>query len=193
MAAEDRTTPVERIVGRDLDRRVGLGRPLSRRARQSQRSLEAYLEAGVRPRWMERVSQIDAEVAREKRRIEGAYRELQERCGGEPALFARSWRARARAFRFDELNELIAQHNEWFPIERDLPLDPRTRDYVPIQGRSYRRPVLGAGWVLQHFPPILPPAPPGAQLPKAAATSSEEEDEDSEAGTASPIPPSSSP
>ena len=32
--------------------------------------------------------------------------------------------------RFDELNELIGQHNEWYPIERDLPMDLRTRDYV---------------------------------------------------------------
>ena len=53
---------------------------------------------------------------------------------------------------FDELNELIRQHNEWYPIERDLPMDPRTRDYVLIRGRSYRRPELGPEWVLEQFP-----------------------------------------
>ena len=47
---------------------------------------------------------------------------------------------------------LIAQHNEWYPIERQLPVDIRTRDYVKIQGRSYRRPLLGPDWVLEKFP-----------------------------------------
>ena len=49
-------------------------------------------------------------------------------------------------------NERIRQHNEWFPIERQLPMDPRTRDYVLIHGRSYRREPLGADWVLSEFP-----------------------------------------
>jgi hypothetical protein len=34
-------------------------------------------------------------------------------------------------------------------------MDPRTRDYVRIAGRSYRRPVLGPDWVLEHFPARL--------------------------------------
>ena len=54
--------------------------------------------------------------------------------------------------RFEELNELITQHNEWYPIERDLPMDLRTRDYVLINGRSYRRPLLSPQWVLEQFP-----------------------------------------
>jgi hypothetical protein len=32
-------------------------------------------------------------------------------------------------------------------------MDPRTRDYVPIHGRSYRKVPLGPDWVLEHFPP----------------------------------------
>ena len=51
------------------------------------------------------------------------------------------------------LNELIGQHNDWFPIERQLPIDIRTRDYRLINGRSYRRPVLDAGWAAGEFPP----------------------------------------
>jgi hypothetical protein len=31
-------------------------------------------------------------------------------------------------------------------------MDIRTRDYVLINGRSYRRPMLGPEWVLEHFP-----------------------------------------
>ena len=49
----------ERLVKKDLDETTGLGKPLSSRARMAQRSVEAYLKAGVRPRWMERVAEID--------------------------------------------------------------------------------------------------------------------------------------
>jgi hypothetical protein len=155
-APQDRRTSVERLLGGTLEERDGLGRPLSSRARQSRRSLEHYLKTGVRPRWMERLAEIDRGIAGEKRRIERAYRALQEQCAPEPLAFARRWRALAESFTFDRLNELIRQHNDWYPIERDLPMDPRTRDYVPIHGRSYRRPVLGTDWVLEHFPPTPP-------------------------------------
>ena len=72
-----------------------------------------------------------------------------EYCAAE--LF-RPWRVR-RGWDFEELNALIEQHNAWYPIERDLPLNPRTGDYVRVGGRSYRRPVLGEEWVLEQFPP----------------------------------------
>jgi hypothetical protein len=157
---DEQRTIVERIVGQDLDEQTGKGRPLSSRAAQTQRSLDAYLKAGVRPRWMERVAEIDAGIARERRRLAEVYRAVREESAGEPGLFAQRWRSVARAWPFDELNELIAQHNEWYPIERDLPLNPRTGDYVRVGGRSYRRPVLGPAWVLEQFP-AEPPAAGG--------------------------------
>jgi hypothetical protein len=150
-------TIVERIVGQDLDEASGMGRPLSDRARQTQRSIEAYLKAGVRPRWMERVAEVDAGIARERRRLASAYRALREECAGDGELFASCWRDTVRAWHYDaELNELIAQHNAWYPIERDLPVNPRTGEYVPVGGRSYRRPVLGAQWALELFPARRP-------------------------------------
>lgn len=145
-------SPVERIVGQDLDEESGKGRPLSGRAAQRSRSIEAYLKAGVRPRWMERVGDIDAGIARERRRLDRAYRALRGECDGDPRLFEERWRERARTCDFDELNVLIEQHNNWYPIERDLPLNPRTGDYVRVGGRSYRRPLLGEQWVLEQFP-----------------------------------------
>jgi hypothetical protein len=101
---------------------------------------------------MERLSDVDAGITAEKQRLARAYRALQDECGRDPALFARRWRKVARNWPFDGLNELIAQHNEWYPVERQLPMDPRTRDYVRVGGRSYRRPALGPDWVLEHFP-----------------------------------------
>jgi hypothetical protein len=161
MAEQERRSSVERLLERKAVDDTGVGRPLSRRARQTARSVEAYLKSGVRPRWMERLSDIDAGIAAETQRLARAYRALHEECGRDSALFARRWRAVARNWPFDGLNELIAQHNEWYPVERQLPMDPRTRDYVRIGGRSYRRPVLGPDWVLEHFPARPPQRPRG--------------------------------
>ena len=144
-------TTVERLLKRSLDESGG-GRPISERARLAQRSVESYLKAGVRPRWMERIAEIDHSIAAQKRRLARSHRALREECGDDRAQFAERWRAFAGRCRFDELNELITQHNEWYPIERDLPMDLRTRDYVKVSGRSYRRPELGPDWVLEHFP-----------------------------------------
>ncbi len=150
-----RQTPVERIVERDHDVNAGRGRPLSERARQSQRSVESYLKGGVRPRWMERVVDIDGEIADHRRRLARAHRALGEECAGDRLAFAERWAALARAWNFDEANTLIEQHNAWYPIERDLPLNPRTGDYVTVGGRSYRRTFLGEAWVLEQFPARL--------------------------------------
>ena len=142
----------ERLVRKDLDESTGIGKPISSRARLSQRTVEAYLKAGVRPRWMERVSEIDHAIKLHKQRLARSHRALSEECGDDRALFAERWSTFAERYRFGELNELIQQHNDWYPIERDLPMDLRTRDYVLINGRSYRRPQLTPQWVLEQFP-----------------------------------------
>jgi hypothetical protein len=152
MTDEDRRMTVERLLSERAPDREGVGAPISRRSRHTARLLEAYLRAGNRPRWMERLSEIEGRTATEKRRLERLYNALQEECGSGSALFARRWRAVAESWSFDAINELIRQHNEWYPIERDLPMDVRTRDYVLIHGRSYRRAELGPRWVLEHFP-----------------------------------------
>jgi hypothetical protein len=146
-------TPLERLVMRDVEEQRG--RRISERARMAQRSVDAYLRAGIRPRWMERVDDIERGTAAQRRRVERAYHALRAAHAGDPDGFARHWSARARSWRFDELNELIRQHNDWYPIERDLPMNPRTGDYVPIAGRSYRREELGPDWILERFPAEL--------------------------------------
>ena len=150
---EDLRTPLERRIAGSFETDDGAGKPLSRRARQTKRTVEAYLNAGGVPRYMERLREIDTAIAMHRRRIERAYRRLHKACAGDPELFARRWRAQAERWRFDELNELIRQHNDWYPVETRLPMDPRTGDYIRRSGRSYRRPVLGPEWVLEQFPP----------------------------------------
>ncbi len=112
---------------------------------------------------MQRLREIETEYHLQRRRLEEAYSASQKACGEDGQLFARIWRAEAASWRFGVLNELIREHNEWYPVEANLPMDPRTRDYVPIRGASYRRRELGPDWVLEHFPPAgRGPATPAA-------------------------------
>ena len=151
--ATEPLSPVERHVEKSfIDPETGAGKPLSRRTRQMRRSVEAYLRAGGLPRYMERLREIETETKRHRAHLERSYRELREEHGEHSPEFARRWRARARSWRFDKVNDLIREHNEWYPIEANLPMDPRTCDYVLIRGRSYRRRELGPDWVLEQFP-----------------------------------------
>jgi hypothetical protein len=125
---------------------------LSRRSLQTPRTVENYLIAGGPPRWMTRLVEIDRGIEREKRRLAEEYAALRKAFEADRPRFARRWRAFAKRQRFDDLNELIAAHNEWYPVERNLPMDIRTRDFVLIHGRPYRREPLDAAWVLEQFP-----------------------------------------
>jgi hypothetical protein len=118
-------------------------------------ALEKYIRAAVLPRFMVRLREIEDQLAHHRFALERAHRELQAACGGDPELFARRWREIAAGWRFDEVNELIRQHNEYYPVERNLPIDPRTGDYVTVVGRPYRRDEIGPEWVLERFPPSL--------------------------------------
>jgi hypothetical protein len=104
---------------------------------------------------MRRLREIESEYQVQRRRLEAAYRALEEACGRDLDEFSERWQVQARTWSFAGLNELIREHNQWYPIEASLPMDPRTRDYVPVRGASYRRIELSAQWVLEHFPPTL--------------------------------------
>lgn len=129
----------------DADREVNplVGKPLPRRIRAFRADAANYLAAlgGPLP-YMQRINQIDAAIEAHERRLAEAYAENRG-----------DWRAVAEAWDFDDVNELIAKHNRWFPVEARLPMDPRTRDFVKVGGRSYRREPLDAAWILQRFPP----------------------------------------
>ena len=144
-------SPVEKELAKRFEEAVE-GRQLSRRARQTKRSVESYLAAGVMPRYMQRLRDIEDATRAHRRRLRATYERVREECGDDRDRFAQRWHVIARRWRFDELNELIREHNEWYPVERGLPLDPRTRDYVRMRGRSYRRDELGPEWVLDRFP-----------------------------------------
>lgn len=59
----------------------------------------------------------------------------------------------ATSWRFERVNELIERHNANFPIEAELAMNPRTRDFVRVNGRSYEREPIDERWILERFPP----------------------------------------
>jgi hypothetical protein len=140
---QDPRTAAERLIERSRIDETGVGKPLSERARQRQRSIEAFLRGEALPRYMQRAAEIDRAVKRHLEMLERAYERPESR---------ERWREVADGWDFREVNQLIHEHNEWYPVERDLPMNPRTKDYVLVNGHSYRREVLGPGWILERFP-----------------------------------------
>ncbi|MDP8943058.1 MAG: hypothetical protein M3N16_02905 [Actinomycetota bacterium] len=114
------------------------------------------------------MSELEREFTAQRRRLEAAYRALEVAWGHDADRFGARWRAQASAWPFDRLNQLIREHNEWYPLEANLPMDPRTCDYVPIRGASYRRVELGPAWVLEHFPPTPPRRDGRPAIPRRA-------------------------
>jgi hypothetical protein len=122
-----------------------VGRPLRRRLRNFRPEADNYLASlgGPLP-YMRRLRQIEEETAGHLARLAEAYAEV----GRDPE----AWRRVAGRWDFGEVNELIEKHNRWYPIEARLAMDPRSRDFVKVGGRPYRREPLDAAWVLARFP-----------------------------------------
>jgi hypothetical protein len=148
--------PRDRAFGRtlaaDLDGSPLAGRPLRQRARNFTATAESYLAAlgGPLP-YMQRLRQIADETAAHEEALEQRRQELAARCGRDAAAFARRWLALAERWNFSAVNELIEQHNRWFPIEARLPMDPRTGDFALVNGEHYARRPLDAEWILARF------------------------------------------
>jgi hypothetical protein len=134
-----------RLLELDRDLNPLTGQPLRRRLRNFRVEPDSYLASlgGPRP-YMQRLRQIDEETAAHLARLDAAYAEH----GHDPA----AWRRVVERWDFGEVNELIDRHNRWYPIEARLPMDPRSRDFVRIGGRPYRRRPLDTAWVLERFP-----------------------------------------
>ena len=128
------------------------GKPLRQRLRNFRPDPESGVRAlGGPTAWMRRLRAIEDAVEQHERALGEARRTLAEDLE-DPAEFAAEWREIARSWSFAEVNELIERHNRNFPAEARLAMDPRTRDFVRVNGRSYLREPLDAGWILERFP-----------------------------------------
>jgi hypothetical protein len=162
--SEDRRTedqpalsPVERRVLRALDGEDRRGRRISNEELLRERTVEGYLRGAVMPRWMERLKEIHNGTEAHRRRLADEFAAFAEEHAEDPEGFAQAWRDHVARRTFEDVNDLIRDHNQWYPVERQLPMDPRTGEYVLIAGRPYWRTELDADWALSQFPPVLPP------------------------------------
>jgi hypothetical protein len=156
-------TPVEledaRKLARELEGSPFAGKPLADRPRLRPPADSYILSLGGPLPYMRRRRRIDEESAAHERRLVTAWRDLAREAAG-PAEFARRWRDLAARWVFDDVNELIASHNRWYPAEARLPMDPRTGDYALVGGERYDLRPLDVAWILERFP---------AELGRAAA------------------------
>jgi hypothetical protein len=128
------------------------GTPLEPRPRNFRPDADSAIRALGGPLvWMRRLRAIEEAVEQHERRLGEARRALAAEIEN-PAEFAAAWRDLADSWSFAEVNELIERHNRNFPAEARLAMDPRTRDFVRINGRSYLREPLDARWILARFP-----------------------------------------
>ena len=118
-------------------------------------STDGYLAAvgGPLP-YMVRLRTIVEMTEGHEVRLRDAWRSLAA-AAADGAAFAAAWRAEVERWPFDEVNDLIERHNLYYPAESRLPMDPKTRTYVLVNGEDYRRRPLDASWALERFPADL--------------------------------------
>jgi hypothetical protein len=130
------------------------GKPLRRRLRNFRPGSDAAVRALGGPlAWMRRLREIELLIAEHETRLAEARELLRAEHEGDDAGFVRAWDALARSWGFSDVNELIERHNRNFPAEARLPMNPRTGDYVYVNGKPYTRAPLDAEWIRARFPP----------------------------------------
>jgi hypothetical protein len=144
----ERQALVEDLKGNPL-----AGQPIRHRLRNFRPDAAAQLAALGGPlAWMRRLRAIEIAVGLHEQQLAEAHEALREACGSDTARFAREWHALARNWDFGEVNELIERHNRHYPAESRLPMNPRTGDFVLVNGKPYTRIPLDANWILARFP-----------------------------------------
>jgi len=136
-----------RVLEADLADSPVKGQPLRQRLRNFRPDAESAVRALGGPLvWMRRLRAIEDALDQHERQLDAAWRET------DPA----DWPGVAHEWDFSEINGLIATHNRFFPAEARLPMDPRTRDFIRINGRRYEREPLDAEWILRRWPAERP-------------------------------------
>jgi hypothetical protein len=137
----------------DLQESPLAGQPLRRRLRNFRPDASAQLTAIGGPlAWMRRLRKIEAALEEHEARLSEARTELLAETNGDGGRFDRKWRELAEGWDFGDVNALIESHNRHFPAESRLPMNPRTGDFVLINGRPYTREPIGPAWIFERFP-----------------------------------------
>ncbi|MCC7368465.1 MAG: hypothetical protein IT306_08585 [Chloroflexi bacterium] len=113
------------------------------------------LAVGGAPAWSRRLKRIHELTDAADEQLALSWRTAARKARGNARRFAAEWQRVVDGIDFSQINELIDHHNRYFPIEANLPMDVKTRDYVKFGGEDYRRRPLDAAWVLARFPADL--------------------------------------
>jgi hypothetical protein len=144
-----------RILEAELATSPVKGEPLLQRLRNFRPDPDSAIRAlGGPAHWMRRLRAIEDGVDQHEQQLAEAWHELASAVA-DAEEFRRLWLETASRWSFAEVNELIERHNRNFPAEARLPMDPRTRDFVKVNGRPYRREPLDERWILERFPADL--------------------------------------
>jgi hypothetical protein len=141
-----------KLLAEELDTSPLKGKPLRQRLRNFRPDADSTIRALGGPTiWMRRLRAIEEELERNEAELDAAWHELADEVADDDE-FARRWHEIADRWSFAQVNELIERHNRNFPAEARLPMDPRTRDFVKINGKPYEREPLDAQWILERWP-----------------------------------------
>jgi hypothetical protein len=141
-----------RLLAVEIDSMPIKGQPIRQRLRNFRPDADSAIRALGGPTvWMRRLRAIEDELDRHEQQLDAAYQELASEVS-DPEEFSRRWLETAHGWSFAALNELIERHNRNFPAEARLPMDPRTRDFVKLNGKPYTREPLAAEWILERWP-----------------------------------------
>jgi hypothetical protein len=152
----ERELAEQSLLDNDLEGSPLKGKPLRSRLRNFRPAVDSYIVSlgGPLP-YMRRLREIEAETETHERRLAEAWQALAAECATDAGEFERRWRRTAERWSFTAVNELVDRHNRWYPAEARLPMDPRSRDFVLVDGKPYRLEPLDADWILERFPPEL--------------------------------------
>jgi hypothetical protein len=151
-----REAAARRALERELEGSPLQGKPLPRRVRYFAPSVDRIVASmgGPLP-YMQRLREIELQTEAHELALAARWSEIAAESAGDQRAFARRWRRVAAQWSFAAVNDLIERHNRYYPAETRLPMDPRTRDFVLVNGERYERRPLDAAWVLDRFPPVL--------------------------------------
>jgi hypothetical protein len=149
--ARDRTE--REALAEDLKGNPLAGKAVPTRLRNFRPDAAAQLAALAGPvAWMRRLRAIEIEIEQHEEQLGELWAALRDEYADEDDRFAAEWERIAQLWDFGEVNALIARHNRHYPAESRLPMNPRTGDFVLVNGQPYTRRPLDADWILARFP-----------------------------------------
>jgi hypothetical protein len=112
----------------------------------------AGIAMGGAPAWAVRLKKIEMLTEALLSELLDRWTALAYQHRAQPERFSTAWREHLSQFEFGLVNELIRRHNRYFPAEANLPMSPRTGDYVGWGGRDWRCSALTVEWAEREFP-----------------------------------------